>query len=149
MSANRTPQAVTTGTMLLRDATNLPDAVVVRRIPYCNQWSIVQDTDCYGLDRLIRSRNWSMICVAGGYRTFSLGRGAGALLTGVLRLARRVSAPRFNGMQLDQVAPKRFWGVIPYISVHCHAFQIQPGLTLAQAAPAGGSRFTRAMRFLW
>ena len=58
-------ETIKTGTILIKDATFLPDALQFESEPCATGWRLVKNLDGYGLGRKVHEAGWTFFCLAG------------------------------------------------------------------------------------
>src|SRR5713226_10452118 len=59
------PNKISSGTILIREGTALPEALPFESEPYSSGWRLVKDLDGDGLGRKIQEAGWAFFCLAG------------------------------------------------------------------------------------
>ena len=127
------PDAIETGTILIKEGTLLPEALRFESEPYAPGWRLVKNIDGYGLDRKIHEAGWTFFYLAGDIKATVLGReGQKTVRRAVKRILTNLKSEKFNGLEITQVEAKRFLGV-PYAGVCAHSRHIQEGMFLVPA----------------
>jgi hypothetical protein len=125
-------ETIKTGTILIKDGTFLPDALQFENEPCATGWRLVQNLDGYGLGRKIHEAGWTFFCVAGEIKATVFGfDGQKTVRRAVKRILTNLKSEKFNGLEITQVAPKRFLGV-RYVTVCAHSRHIQENAFLLQ-----------------
>jgi hypothetical protein len=125
------PEAIKTGTILIKDGTFLPDAMQLESEPCATGWRLVKDLDGYGLGRKINDAGWTFFCLAGEIKATIFGfDGQKAVRRAVKRILANLKSSKFNSLEITRVASKRFLGV-PYVRVWACSRHIQESLSLS------------------
>jgi hypothetical protein len=124
------PEAIKTGTVLIKDGTFLPDALRFESEPCATGWRLVKDLDGYGLHRKANEAEWTFFCLAGEIKATIFGfDGQKTVRRAVKRILARLKSGKFNSLEITRVASKRFLG-LPYVSVSACSRHIQESLFL-------------------
>ena len=124
------PEAIKTGTVLIKDGTFLPETLRFESEPCATGWRLVKDLDGYGLDRKIHEARWTFFCLASEIKAIIFGfDGQKAVRRAVKRILARLKSGKFNSLEITRVASKRFLGV-RYVSVSASSRDIQESLFL-------------------
>jgi hypothetical protein len=127
------PDAIKTGTILIKDGTFLPDALRFESEPCATGWRLVKNLDVYGLGRKIHEAGWTFFCVAGEIKsTIFAFDGQKTTRRAVKRILTNLESEKFNGLEITKIEAKRFLG-LPYTSVSAHSRHIQENAFLLQA----------------
>jgi hypothetical protein len=118
------------GTILIKDGTFLPDALLFESEPCATGWRLVKDLDGYGLHRKINEVGWTFFCLAGEIKATIFGfDGQKTVRRAVKRILTSPKSEQFNCLEITRVASKRFLGV-PYMSVSACSRHVQESLFL-------------------
>ena len=119
------PDKTSSGTILIREGTALPEALPFKSEPYLSGWRLVNDLDGDGLGRKIQEAGWSFFCQAGEIKATICGFDVQKTVhRAVKRILANLKSEKFNGLEITQVAPKRFLGV-RYVTVSAHSRHVQ------------------------
>ena len=133
------PDTITAGKILMREGTELPEAMRLESEPYDAGWRLVKNLDGYGLGRKIHEAGWTFFCQAGDIKAVVFGFDEQQMVRrAVKRILAKVESGKFNCLEITRVANQRFLGV-PYASVSAHLRHIQESVVLfeAEERPAG------------
>lgn len=123
-------ETIKTGTILIKDGTFLPDALQFESEPCAAGWRLVKNFDVNGLGRKIHEAGWTSFCLAGEIKATIFGFGEQRnVRRAVKRILTNLKSEKFNGLEITQVAAKRFLG-LPYATVCGHSRHIQESLFL-------------------
>jgi hypothetical protein len=130
---------ISSGTILIREGTALPEALPVESEPYSAGWRVVKNLDGDGFARKIQKAGWAIFCQAGEIKAtvFGLDEEKMARRAVAHILANPVSK-KFNSLEITQVASaasKRYLGVT-YVTVSARSRHIQEGPFLFRATDA-------------
>ena len=124
------PEAIKTGTVLIKDGTFLPETLRFESEPCATGWRLVKDLDGYGLDRKIHEERWTFFCLASEIKAITFGfDGQKTVRRAVKRILARLKSGKFNSLEITRVVSKRFLGV-PFVSVSACSRHIQESLFL-------------------
>ena len=117
------------GTILIQGGALLPDSLRFESEPYSKGWRLVKNLDGYGLDRKIRQAGWTFFYMAQiKASAFGFDREK-AVRRAVNRVLANLRSEKFNSLEINQVAAKRFLG-LPYVTVFAHRRHIQESMFL-------------------
>ncbi len=126
-------EKITTGTILIKEGTPLPECLRLESEPYLKGWRLVVNLDSRGLDRKIREAGWTFFFMAGDANATAVGSD---LERTTRRAIKKVTASMeldgFNCLEISQAATKRFLG-LPYVTVSAHRRHIQESMFLFHA----------------
>ncbi len=124
------PDTIKTGTILIKEATLLPEALRFETEPSAPGWRLVKNLGGYALDRRIHEAGWTFFYLAGEIRATVFGFGGQkAVRRAVKRILARLKSGKFNSLEITRVASKRFLGV-RYVTVSAQSRHIQESLFL-------------------
>ena len=127
------PDTITAGKILMREGTELPEAVRLESEPYAAGWRLIKNLGGDGLSRKIREAGWTFFCQAGDLHAISFGiDGQKMVRRAVQRVLAKVKAEKFNCLEITRIAEHRFLGV-PYVSGSARLRHIQESVFLFQA----------------
>ena len=127
-------EKITTGTILIKEGTPLPECLRLESEPYSKGWRLVKELDSRGLDRRIREAGWTFFFMAGDANATAVGSDLEKTTRkAVKKVLASMKSDRLNGLEIGEVAPKRFLG-LPYVTVSAHPRHIQQSMFLFQAA---------------
>jgi hypothetical protein len=116
---------IKTGSILIKDGTSLPDALRFETEPCATGWRLVKNLDGYGLGRKVHEAGWTFFYLAGEIKATIFGFHRQRIVRrAVRRILANLKSEKFNGLEITQVAAKRFMG-LPYATVHAHSRHIQ------------------------
>jgi len=125
---------ITTGTILIKEGTPLPECLRLESEPYSKGWRLVKELDSRGLDRKIREAGWTFFFMAGHAHATAVGSDSkGTTRRAIKKVIASMKLDGFNCLEIAQVAKKRFLG-LPYVTVSAHPRHIQQSMFLFQAA---------------
>ncbi len=126
-------EKITTGTILIKQGTPLPEGLHLVSRPYSKGWRLVQNLDGCGLDRKLCEAGWNFFYMAEEVKTTAVGSD---LVETTRRAVRKVIASmkseKLNCIEVTQVAAKRFLQ-LPYVAVRAHPRHIQESVVLFHA----------------
>jgi hypothetical protein len=125
-------EKITTGTILIKEGTPLPECLRLESEPYSKGWRLVENLDSRGLDRKIREAGWTFFFMAGGANATAVGSDLEKTTRrAVKRVLASMTSDGFNCLEIAQVGVKRFLG-LPYVNVSAHPRHIQQSMFLFQ-----------------
>ncbi len=108
----------------------MPTGLKYESEPCVTGWGRVRDLKSKGLDDMIVRAGWSFFFIAGGIQMIAFGSDEKRTTVKALkRIVATLKAQKFNCLEIDQVAVRRFLG-LPYVSVSVHLRHIQAGQVL-------------------
>lgn len=126
------PNTITAGKILMREGTELPEAVRLESEPYVAGWILIKNLGGDGLSRKTHEAGWTFFCQAGDLNAISFGiDGEELVRRAVQRILAKVGPEKFNCLEITQIANHRFLGV-PYVSVSARSRHIQESVFLFQ-----------------
>ena len=138
------PDTIKTGTILIKEATLLPEALRVESEPCAPGWRFVKNLDGGGLDRKIHEAGWTFFSLAEEIKASVFGIDEQkAVRRAVERILANLKSEKFNSLEIARVASvasRRFLGVC-YVTVSAHSRHVQESPLLFQAT---GSRLKQA-----
>src|SRR2546427_430353 len=98
--AHAVPDKTSSGTILIREGTALPEALPFKSEPYLSGWRLVNDLDGDGLGRKIQEAGWSFFCQAGEIKATVFGLDEEKMVRrAVARILANSSSKRFNSLE--------------------------------------------------
>ena len=126
-------EKVTTGTILIKEGTPLPECLRLESEPYLKGWRLVENLDSRGLDRKIREAGWTFFYMAGGARATAFGSDLEKTTRrAVKKVLASMKSDRMNCLEIAQVVVKRFLGLL-YVTVSAQPRHIQESMFLFHA----------------
>ena len=126
-------EKVTTGTILIKEGTPLPECLRLESEPYLKGWRLVENLDSRGLDRKIREAGWTFFYMAGGVSATAFGSDLEKTTRrAIKKLIASMELDGFNCLEIAQVVARRFLG-LPYVTVSAHPRHIQQSMFLFHA----------------
>ena len=127
------PDAITAGKILMREGTELPEAVRLESEPYAAGWRLIENLGGDGLSRKIHDAGWTFFCQAGDLNAIGVGiDGQETVRRAVRRILAKVKSEKFNCLEITRITKRRFLGV-PCVSVSARSRHIQESVFLFQA----------------
>ena len=127
---------ITTGTILIKDGTLLPEELKFESEPCVPGWWLVKDFDGYKLDREIRKTGWTFFCLAREIKATVFGIDKQKMvLKAIERILANPKSEKFNSLEITRVASAgsgRF-PLVGYVTVSAQPRHIQESLFLCQA----------------
>ena len=134
--AHIVPDKISSGSILIREGTALPEALPFESEPYASGWSLVKGFDGDGLGRKIQEAGWTFFCQAGEIKATVFGLDEEKMARrAVAHILANLPSEKFNTLEITQVASaasKRFLGVT-YVTVSARSRHIQEGPFLFRA----------------
>jgi hypothetical protein len=132
MSNQNGNQSIGPGVILVETGTVLPESLRLEGDAAGNGWAqVVNNADTYQLEKNLAAAGWSFLFRAGTIRASAVGsESEGTIHAAVRRLFKMAKLQKYNCLEIDKVATKRFCG-IPYVSVSAHSRNIQEGANFA------------------
>lgn len=144
------PDAIKTGTILIKEGTLLPEALRFESEFFVPGWRFVKDLDGYGMDRKIRETGWTFFCLAGEIRATVFGIDEEKMVRRAIQeILTRLRLEKLNSLEITRVASvasKRFLEV-RYVTVSAQSRHIQESAFLSRAKDShewGGAELTGA-----
>jgi hypothetical protein len=125
-------EIITTGTILIKEGTPLPECLRIESEPYSKGWRLVENLDSRGLDRKIREAGWTFFFMAGDAHATAVGSDPEGTRRAIKKVIASMEPDGFNCLEIAQVGVKRFLG-LPYVNVSAHPRHIQQSMFLFQA----------------
>jgi hypothetical protein len=130
------PDKISSGTILIREGTALPEALPFESEPYASGWRLVKDFDGDGLGRKIQEAGWAIFCLAGEINSTVFGIDEQKMVRrAVAHILANPVSEKFNSLEITRVASaasKRYLGVT-YVTVSARSRHIQEGPFLFRA----------------
>ena len=127
------PDAVKTGTILIKEGASLADSLLLETAPYSKGWRLLRKLDAYGLDRKVREAGWTFFLLAGEIKAMAFGfDGEKRTRRAANCIVARLKSQNFNCVEITQVVRKRFLG-IPYVTVTAKSRHMQESYVLFRA----------------
>ena len=119
------PPTIQVGTILIEDWPLMEQSLGLESEPYSGNWSLVKVLDGFTLDRKIRASGWNFFFMAAEVKAMFFGAlGAKKIEQALKRILGKVKRQHFNGLEVTEIAAKRFLG-IPYATVSAHSRHVQ------------------------
>jgi hypothetical protein len=129
MSANNT-----SGTVLIRDNTQLPAGLAIESELYLPGWRVVRNLNGYELGRKIEQAQWNFFYLAGDFEAMTVGsEGPESVRRAVKHVLAKQAGQKVNSLQITKVVSRRFLG-IPVLCITAHFRHIQRGIGLQDPA---------------
>jgi len=118
------------GTILMKEWLGMPQLPGLKTEPCFGEWSVVDGTDGFSLDRQVHAAGWNFFFMATEVKAMFLGLVAPEkMLTALKRIVEKVKPQHFNGLEITEITAQRFLGV-PYVTVSAHSRHIQQSCNL-------------------
>jgi hypothetical protein len=124
------PQNVKVGTILMKEWPGMPQLPGFDTEPCFGEWSQVKVLDGFALNRKIHAAGWNFFFMATEVKAMFFGSLAEAKVQSALkRILAKVKPQNFNGLEVTEIAARRFLGV-PYVTVSAHSRHMQQSCNL-------------------
>lgn len=119
------PPAIQVGSILIEDGPLMTQRLAIESQPYSGTWSLIKVLDALALDRKMHAAGWNFFFMAAETKAMFLGAlSADKVRNALQRILGKVKQQHFNGLEVTQIAARRFLGV-PYTVVSAHSRHIQ------------------------
>ena len=126
-------EKITTGTILIKKGTALPEGLHVVSEPYLKGWRLVKDLDSSGMDRKLCEAGWNFFYMAEEVKATAVGSNLEKTTRrAVNKIIASMKSDKFNCIEITRVAGKRFLR-LPYVAVSAHPRHIQESVFLFHA----------------
>jgi hypothetical protein len=126
-------ETIKTGTIFIKDGTLVPETLQLESEPCGTGWRLVKNLDGCGLDRSLQEAGWTFLYLHGEIKGTTFGFDArGNVHKATKRILAALKSGKFNGLEITQVATKRFCG-LPYATVRARSRHIQDSLIFLRA----------------
>ncbi|HEY1677874.1 MAG TPA: hypothetical protein VGG04_09225 [Candidatus Sulfotelmatobacter sp.] len=123
-------ETVQVGSILMKEWPGMPQMLGFETEPWSGEWSLVKMLNGFALDRKIHAAGWNFFFMAPEIKAMFLGFLAPVKIQSALkRILAQVDSQHFNGLEVTEIAARRFLGV-PYGTVSAHCRQIQQSSSL-------------------
>ena len=130
-------ETIKAGTVLIKEGTLFPAALVIESEPYSPGWRAVTGLDGYAMDRKTHDTGWTFFYLAGESRaTVFGGEGQETVRRAIKRILEGLKTEKFNSLEITRVAFKHFLGV-PYATVFFHIRNLQESMLLWGSGSSG------------
>jgi len=93
--------------------------------PCSGEWNVLKVLDGFTLDRKIHAAGWNFFFIASEVKVMFFGSlGAEKIRRALMRIIEKVKLEQFNGLEVTEIAARRFLGV-PYVTVSAHSRHMQ------------------------
>jgi hypothetical protein len=124
----------TSGTVLIRENTQLPAGLAIDSELYLPGWRAVRSLNGYELGRKIEQAQWNFFYLAGDLEAMAFGNeGPESVRRAVKRILTKRAGQRSNSLEITEVISKRFLG-LPFVSIKAHFRHIQQEIGLQDPA---------------
>jgi hypothetical protein len=126
-------EKITTGTILIKEGSPMPECLRLESEPYLKSWRLVKNLDSRGLDRKIREAGWTFFFMAGDANATAVGSDLERTTRrAIKKVIASMKSDRLNCLEIAQVAVKGFLR-LPYVTVSAHPRHIQQSMFLFHA----------------
>jgi hypothetical protein len=116
--------------MKMKEWVGVPHFPGLETEPCFGEWSIVKVPDAFALDRTIHAAGWNFFFMATEVKTMFFGfLGEEKIQSALKRIVEKVRLQHFNGLEVTEIATRRFLGV-PYVTVSAHSRHMQQSCNL-------------------
>jgi hypothetical protein len=106
------PPTVQVGTILMKEWPGMPQLPGFEIAPCFGEWSLVKEPDAFALDRKVHAAGWNFFFLAAEVWAMFLGfRRQEKIQSALKRILARVKPQHFNGLEITEIAARRFLGV--------------------------------------
>jgi hypothetical protein len=127
------PEKITTGTILIKEGTALPEGLQLEMVPYLKGWRLVRNLDRSGIDRKLFEAGWTFFFLACDVNATATGSDLERTTRrAVKKVIAGMKSDRLNCLEIAEVSAKRFLG-LPYARVSAHPRHIQESMVLFHA----------------
>jgi len=124
---------IKTGTILIKEGTQLPGGLQLDSEPYSKGWRLVKNLGGSGLDRKLCEARWTFFYMAEEINAVAVGFDLEKMTRrAVKRVLASMKSDRLNCLEIVQVAAGRFLG-LPYVTVIVRPRHIQESVFLFHA----------------
>jgi hypothetical protein len=118
-------EKITTGTILIKEGTLLPEGLQLESDPYWKGWKLVKSPGSSGIDRKLREAGWTFFYIESEVDARAFGsESEKTTQRAVKKVIAKIKSDTFNCVEISQVAAKGFLG-LPYVTVAAHPRHIQ------------------------
>jgi hypothetical protein len=117
------------GSIFIEKSAHLPNSLVYENDSDVNGWAMLKGPRST-FEKKLGEAGWTLFFMAGEIKATALGSDPETLRTALKRLIAKVKSQQCNGLEISQVAKRRFLGV-PYLRVTAHPRHLQRGLVFA------------------
>jgi hypothetical protein len=140
-------QAVQVGTILMKEWPGMTQLLNLESEPCSGEWNLLKVLDGFALDRKIHAAGWNFFFMAAEVKVMFFGSlGAEKIRRALKRILEKVKLEQFNGLEVTEIAARRFLGV-PYVTVSAHSRHMQQSCyldsTLARQTSQSNSEWAR------
>ena len=126
-------EKITTGTVLIKEGTLLPESLQLESEPYLKGWRLVKNLDSSGVDRRVCDAGWTFFFVAGDVNATAVGSDSDKTTSrAVKNVIAGMKSDKLNCLEITHVGAKRFLG-LPYVTVSGNPRHIQESMFLFHA----------------
>jgi hypothetical protein len=123
-------EKITTGVILIKEGTLLPEDLQLKSEPYLKGWRLVKNLNSSRMDRKLCEAGWTFFFMAGEVKATVVGSDSNKMTRrAIKKIFTGMKSDKFNCMEIAQVSAKRFLG-LPYVAVSAHLRHIQEGIVL-------------------
>lgn len=134
------PPNIKVGAILIEDWPLAMQGLGLESESYSDNWSLIKALDGFALDRKIHAAGWNFFFMAAEVKAMFFGAlGAKKIQDALKRILGKVKQQHFNGIEVTEIAAKRFLGV-PYTIVSAHSRHVQQSCYLDSAEARRSSR---------
>jgi hypothetical protein len=127
------PPTVQVGTILMRERPGMTQLLGLESEPCSGEWSLLKVLDSFALDRKVHAAGWNFFFMAAEVKVMFFGSvGAAKIQNALKRILGKVKPQHFNGLEVTEIAARRFLGV-PYAVVTAHSRHVQQSCYLDSA----------------
>jgi hypothetical protein len=128
-------EKITTGTVLIKEGTRLPECFQLESAPYLRGWRLSKNLGSSRIDRKLCEAGWTLSFLAGDVNATAVESDLErATRRAVRKLVAGMKSDQLNCLEIAQVASKRLLG-LPYVKVAAHPRHILERMSLFHAKP--------------
>jgi len=128
------PPTVQVGAILMREWPGMTQLFGLETEPCSGEWSLLKVLDGFALNRKLHAAGWNFFYIAAEVKVMFFGTaGAVKIQKALGRILEKVKPQQFNGLEVTEIAARRFLGV-PYVTVSAHSRHLQQSCCLDDAA---------------
>src|ERR1022692_1825029 len=121
---------ITTGTIMLKEGTFLPERLRLQIEPYLKGWSLVETLDSAAMDRKLCDAGWTFFYMAGEVKAMAFGAfSEETTCRAIKKVIAKMNSDKFNCLEISGITAETFIGM-PCVTVAAHPRHIQESIYL-------------------